>query len=111
MINADKPHKWKEDTQSSVDQFNEWFMKFAPQAFRESRVKATEEVERSLILTSDLRAIDAQTLATNPQILPTLRMACCPPLARTDWRGWRAPASRWSVVWRKESCRDGWRSP
>jgi hypothetical protein len=82
MINADKPLKWKEDTQASVDQFNEWFMKFAPQAFREARVKTTKEVENSLLLTNDLQAIDAEALATNPQILPTLRMACCPPLAR-----------------------------
>jgi XamI restriction endonuclease len=82
MINADKPQKWKEDTQASVDQFNEWFMKFAPQAFREARVKTTAEVENSLLLTNDLRAIDAASLATHPQILPTLRMACCPPLAR-----------------------------
>jgi XamI restriction endonuclease len=82
MINADKPLKWKEDTRASVDQFNEWFMKFAPQAFREARVKTTGEVESSLLQTDDLRAIDADSLASHPQILPTLRMACCPPLAR-----------------------------
>src|ERR1017187_7305686 len=27
-INADKPHLWKADTRASVDQFNQWFMKF-----------------------------------------------------------------------------------
>ncbi len=26
-INADKPHLSKADTQASVDQFNQWFMK------------------------------------------------------------------------------------
>jgi hypothetical protein len=36
---AEKPLKWKEDTRASVDQFNERFMKFAPQAFRETCAK------------------------------------------------------------------------
>jgi len=26
-ISADKPHLWKADTQASVDQFNQWFVK------------------------------------------------------------------------------------
>ena len=29
-INADKPHLWKTDIAASVDQFNQWFMRFAP---------------------------------------------------------------------------------
>jgi hypothetical protein len=33
-INADKPHLWKADTRASVDQFNQWFMRFAPKAYR-----------------------------------------------------------------------------
>ena len=81
-INSDKPLQWKADIQASVDQFNQWFMVFAPKAFREARLKTTEEVEKSLLLTKDLTAIDAATIAANPQILPTLRMATCPPLAR-----------------------------
>ena len=28
--NADKPHLWKTDIAASVDQFNQWFMRFAP---------------------------------------------------------------------------------
>ena len=81
-INADKPLQWNEDIRASVDQFNQWFMVFAPKAFREARLKTTEDVEKSLRLTKDLTAIGAATIAANPQILPTLRMATCPPLAR-----------------------------
>jgi hypothetical protein len=81
-INADKPLRWNDDIKASVDQFNQWFMKFAPKAFRDARMKTTEDVEKSLRLTNDLTAIDSDTLAANPQILPTLRMATCPPLAR-----------------------------
>ncbi len=81
-INADKPHQWKEDTRASVDQFNQWFMKFVPKAYRETRAKTVESVEQSLILTEDLRTITPDLLKKNPAILPALRMSTCPPLAR-----------------------------
>src|SRR5438477_9473775 len=80
-INADKPHLWKADIAASVDQFNQWFMRFAPQAFRSTRVKTTEEVKQSLIATNDLRNIDPATLRANPGSLRTLRMCTAPPLA------------------------------
>jgi hypothetical protein len=80
-INADKPHLWKADIAASVDQFNQWFMKFAPAAFRSTRVKTTEHVKAALIATHDLRSLDAATLKANPASLPTLRMCTAPPLA------------------------------
>lgn len=80
-INADKPHLWKADIAASVDQFNQWFMQFAPHAFRSTRVKTTEYVKSALIATRDLRNVDAATLRANPGALPTLRMCTAPPLA------------------------------
>lgn len=80
-INADKPHLWKADIAASVDQFNRWFMKFAPEAFRSTRVKTTEHVKAALLATSDLRNLNAKTLQANPGSLPTLRMCTAPPLA------------------------------
>jgi hypothetical protein len=81
-INADKPHLWLNDIQASVDLFNRWFMKFAPKAYRDTRVKTTRAVEKGLLLTNDLTTITAETLRLYPEILPTLRMSACPPLAR-----------------------------
>ena len=81
-INADKPHLWKADTRASVDQFNQWFMKFAPKAYRDTRKKTIEDVEQGLTLTKDLLALTPDVLTANPGILPTLRMSTCPPLAR-----------------------------
>src|SRR2546423_4663669 len=78
-INADKPHLWKADIAASVDQFNQWFMQFAPQAFRSTRMKTTEHVKAALIATRDLRTLDAATLRANPSALPTLRMCTAPP--------------------------------
>jgi len=81
-INADKPHLWKADTRASVDQFNQWFMKFAPKAYRDTRKKTIESVEQGLTLTKDLTTITPDVIKANPGILPTLRMSTCPPLAR-----------------------------
>jgi hypothetical protein len=80
-ISADKPHLWKADIAASVDRFNQWFMTFAPVAFRSTRVKTTEHVKAALFATDDLRKLDAGTLKANPSALPTLRMCTAPPLA------------------------------
>lgn len=81
-INADKPHLWKSDTRASVDQFNQWFMKFAPKAYRDTRRKTIESVKQGLRLTKDFTTITSDEIKANPGILPTLRMSTCPPLAR-----------------------------
>lgn len=81
MINADKPHLWKADIAASVDQFNKWFMCYAPEAFRKTRVRTTREVIAALVAMRDLRSLDVATLKANPGALPTLRMCTAPPLA------------------------------
>lgn len=80
-INSNQPHKWKSDIAKSVDMYNEWFMTFAPIAFRSTRIKTTADVENALIITENLTIIDHNVLTKNPEILPTLRMSTCPPLA------------------------------
>lgn len=80
-VNADKPHLWKADIAASVDQFNQWFMRFAPAAFRSTRVRTAERVQAALLATRDLRGIDCNTLRAHPSSLPTLRMCTAPPLA------------------------------
>ncbi len=80
-VNSDKPHLWKTDIAASVDQFNQWFMDFAPAAFRATRIKTTEHVKAALIATNDLQSINADTLMTSPASLSTLRMCTAPPLA------------------------------
>lgn len=80
-INSNKPEKWKDDIKKSVDMYNNWFMKFAPKAFRETRIQTTKDVESTLHATNNLREIGVDVLRNHPQVLPTLRMATCPPLA------------------------------
>lgn len=80
-INLDKPQNWKADIALSVDMYNDWFMKFAPAAFRSTRVQTTKDVEAALQATGNLTNIKPALLRQHPEILPTLRMSTCPPIA------------------------------
>ncbi len=53
-VNLDKPGLWKADVARSVDFYNAWFMKCAPEAYRATRVTTTKEVEEALRSTSNL---------------------------------------------------------
>jgi hypothetical protein len=81
-VNLDKPHLWKADIAQSVDMYNSWFMKFAPKAFRETRVRTTKEVAETLKATDSLTNVQPSVFRQNPNIIPTLRMSTCPPIAR-----------------------------
>jgi len=81
-VNRDKPDRWKADVAQSVDMYNTWFINFAPQAFRETRVKVTDVVASTLQATNNLKNLQPQILQQNLGILPTLRMCTCPPIAR-----------------------------
>ncbi len=81
-VNRDKPDRWKADIVQSVDLYNDWFMKFAPKAFRETRIQTTKDVEAALHATRNLTDISPSVMRANPGVLPTLRMSTCPPLAR-----------------------------
>lgn len=80
-VNLDKPQQWKADIVKSVDMYNAWFMKFAPKAFRETRLQTTKDVEAALHATGNLMNIQPAVMRKHPEILPTLRMSTCPPLA------------------------------
>ena len=61
--------------------YNDWFMRFAPQAYRATRVQTTQDVEATLKATKNLTDIGMDLLKANPSVLPSLRMSTCPPLA------------------------------
>jgi XamI restriction endonuclease len=80
-VNRKKPDLWKADILRSVDMYNAWFMKFAPAAYRETRIQTTKDVESTLKNTQNLADVSATLLQKEPGVLPTLRMSTCPPLA------------------------------
>ena len=80
-VNRDKPDRWKRDIAQSVDMYNDWFMQFAPTAYRATRVQTTKDVEATLQATKNLTNVGVDLLKANPSVLPSLRMSTCPPLA------------------------------
>ena len=81
-VNKDKPDRWKTDIAKSVDFYNDWFLQSAPQVFKETRLKTSKQVEQVLELTVNLTRLNSEVLQEYPTILPVLRMATCPPIAR-----------------------------
>ena len=82
FVNRNKPDKWKKDIARSVDFYNQWFLRFAPKTFRETRIQTTKEVEIALRKTENLLNFSPKVLSENPNILAMLRMSTCPPIAR-----------------------------
>lgn len=81
-VNLDQPQRWKRDIAASVAFYNAWFLEFAPQSFRQARAATLGEVAATFHTTANLRTITPAVLMNAPHILPTLRMATAPPLAR-----------------------------
>jgi hypothetical protein len=61
--------------------YNDWFMKFAPAAYRNTRIRTTKTVEETLAKTANLTNIAPDVLRKEPGVLATLRMSTCPPIA------------------------------
>ena len=81
-VNADKPDRWKEDIARSVDAYNDWFMRFAPKAYRDTRVRTTHQVKAALESTANLTHIAPALLRADPAVVQMLRMCTAPPIAR-----------------------------
>ena len=86
-INADKPHLWKADVEASIDFYNDWFLRFAPETYRAQRSQRATQVAQAFDVTSYLREISVDVLRTTPGILSVLRMVTAPPLARDRLMG------------------------
>ena len=81
-VNRDKVDIWKADVIKSVDFYNNWFLTFAPVAFRTTRIETTKQVEETLLNTQNLTNISPEILIKWPSVLQILRMTTCPPIAR-----------------------------
>lgn len=86
-VNLNKPERWKADVARSVDMYNNWFIQFAPKAYRETRIEATRQVEKAFEWTANLTNIEPALLREYPSILPMLRMTTAPPIARDRLTG------------------------
>lgn len=80
-INRKNPDKWNEDIQKSVAFYNNWFVNFAPPAFRNARKKSIAKVNDAFRRLRGLQDLDDELLIASPSLLPILRQMTCPPLA------------------------------
>jgi type II restriction enzyme len=67
--------------------YNNWFTQFAPATYQAERLTAIAKVANDLIAANDFIGLTGLTIQGNSTMLPTLRMACCPPLARDRMAG------------------------
>lgn len=47
-VNRDTSDRWKQDIVQSADMYDNWFIGFAPEAYRTTRVQTTKDVELTL---------------------------------------------------------------
>ncbi len=92
----------KADIAQPVDMYNDWFIRFAPDAYRNTRAQTTSEVEATLKATQNLTDIGVALLRATPGILPTLRMATCSPLAVDRFSGLAGVPSKLVKVMEKD---------
>ncbi|MDR1791601.1 MAG: XamI family restriction endonuclease [Propionibacteriaceae bacterium] len=102
MINANRVDRWKADVAASVSMYNEWFFDAAPQAFKESRSVARQQVLDALNTTDMGRNLSHDVLRATPGIINVMRMMTAPPIARDRLVGLSGVQSR-SLVQTLES--------
>ena len=78
---AGKSSSWDEDITASIADYNEWYLRFTEEAYREAKAEATEIVAKTLSVTDNLRRLTFQRLWKNPEIIRGLRMTSSPPWA------------------------------
>lgn len=61
-INADKPHLWKTDVERSIDFYNDWFIRFAPET---KKARTTRESPGEFIAADHQAQEDNRTDAQN----------------------------------------------
>lgn len=81
FANLRSPEIWKADSWHSVEFYNNWFMSFAPEAFRKARSGVLANVSEAFRITNDLTDITSHNIISNPSVLAGLRMTTAPPLA------------------------------
>lgn len=80
--NIRRPSLWKQDSWTSVEYYNQWFMSFAPNAFKEARKNVLKKVLLTFEVTNNLLDISSERVFQTPQIIEVLRMVTAPPLAQ-----------------------------
>lgn len=79
--------RWKSDVEMSVEYYNDWFLRFAPETYIAERKVAAAQVEKAFKITKDLRVLTSDIIICNPSLVHILRMMTAPPIARDRLSG------------------------
>lgn len=86
-VNSHNVIGWKEDVYKSVAFYNDWFINYAPEAYKKTRSETASSVAIALEVTNFLADISPAKIIEHPEILPILRMSTVPPIARDRLTG------------------------
>lgn len=86
-VNSHNVTGWKEDVYKSVAFYNDWFINYAPEAYKRTRSQTADSVAAALEITNFLADISPAKIIEHPEILPILRMSTVPPIARDRLTG------------------------
>lgn len=87
VVNSHNVTGWKEDVYESVAFYNDWFVNYAPEAYKKTRSQTADSVATALEITNFLSDISPAKIIEHPEILPILRMSTVPPIARDRLTG------------------------
>lgn len=87
IANIERTYIWKSDSWKSVEFYNNWFLSFAPQAFRLARKGVMKNVMDAFENTNDLTNITVESVLEHPSMMEVLRMITAPPLAQDRLSG------------------------
>lgn len=85
--NIARTHIWKSDSWESVEYYNNWFLSFAPHAFKSARRGVMKNVMDTFDHTKDLTTITIDSILEHPSMMEVLRMITAPPLAQDRLTG------------------------
>ena len=60
VVNGYNPNIWKRDIARSVDMYDDWFSRFASDAYRTTRIQSIREVETTSDGEANLTDVDRQ---------------------------------------------------
>ena len=78
---------WEQDSQTSVEEYNSWYLEYSRAAYRQARKDAEAIVEETFNLTNALAEITTETITHAPNIIKALRMTSSPTWAKDRLSG------------------------
>ena len=87
MNNKKENYEWKNDTEASIKQYNEWFMNTCPNLYRNNDGDINNRVKKVMEETKFMSDLSIDLIKRNPKNIEVLRMCTAPPIAKDRLAG------------------------